>query len=166
MGSLSSLGGAVGAGLGSIGGGAVGGLFQPGSSARQSQAGGASDAGALEQRQRQLLADALALSGRILAAAECDVHDIPMAQSTTFRTRSTVGIMLSECLVENLVVGGPAFLCQQIAHGDKIVAIDGAAVTPETILAQLVGHDEPGSAVTLDLHKQTGEKIQVSLNRR
>ena len=165
MGSLSSLGGAVGAGLGSIGGGTVGGLFQPGASSRQSRAGGTSDAGALEQRQRQLLADALALSGRILAAAECDVHDIPLAQSTTFRTRSTVGIMLSECLVENLVVGGPAFLCRQIAHGDKIVAIDGAAVTPETILAQLVGQDEPGSAVTLDLQKQTGEKIQVRLSR-
>ena len=47
-----------------------------------------------------------------------------------FRTKSTVGIMLNDCVVDNLVVGGPAFNSRQIQQGDSILKIDGKAVSP------------------------------------
>ena len=47
-----------------------------------------------------------------------------------FRTKSTVGIMLNDCTVENIVVGGPAFISRAVANGDTILKIDNTAVTP------------------------------------
>ena len=52
--------------------------------------------------------------------------------------QSTVGIMLSGCLVDNVLVGGPA--CSVgIEKGDKIVAIDGIEVTIQNIHDHLLG---------------------------
>jgi C-terminal processing protease CtpA/Prc/predicted nucleic acid-binding Zn-ribbon protein len=51
-----------------------------------------------------------------------------------FRTKSTVGIMLNDCTVENIVVGGPAFISRAVANGDTILKIDGNTATPGTAL--------------------------------
>lgn len=45
------------------------------------------------------------------------------------RTKSTIGLVLSSnCVVQNVVTGGPAFHSRQISPGDSIVAVDGIKV--------------------------------------
>ena len=52
---------------------------------------------------------------------------------------TTVGISYDDKsgIIQNVLVGGPAFNSKQVHHGDKIVSIDGAAVQPGDILALL-----------------------------
>jgi len=82
-----------------------------------------------------------------------------------FRTKSTVGIMLNDCVVDNLVVGGPAFNSRQIQPGDSILKIDGKAVSPDNILTHLVGPDIPGSTVILTVSKKGGASKDIALKR-
>jgi len=45
------------------------------------------------------------------------------------RTKSTVGLVLSNnCIIQNIVTGGPAFHSRQFSPGDRIVAVDGIKV--------------------------------------
>ena len=82
-----------------------------------------------------------------------------------FRTKSTVGIMLNDCVVDNLVVGGPAFNSRQIQPGDSILKIDGKAVSPDNILTHLVGPDIPGSTVIITVSKKGGASKDIALKR-
>ena len=61
-----------------------------------------------------------------------------VASSTSFNV-TTVGISYDDKsgIIQNVLVGGPAFNSKQVHHGDKIVSIDGAAVQPGDILALL-----------------------------
>ena len=52
-------------------------------------------------------------------------------------------------MIDNLVVGGPAYQTQRLRKGDLIVAVDGLDVPPEGLPAALIGSDQPGSTVTL-----------------
>ncbi|EKX46190.1 hypothetical protein GUITHDRAFT_138319 [Guillardia theta CCMP2712] len=69
--------------------------------------------------------------------------------SSNFKTRSTVGIMLTGCIIENLVVGGPAYNSQKLSRGDKIVKVDDKAVNSDNVASELVGSDQPGSEVRI-----------------
>lgn len=43
------------------------------------------------------------------------------------------GLMLAGCMVDNMVIGGPADLCDVLDKGDKIVTVDGQPVTVENV---------------------------------
>ena len=54
---------------------------------------------------------------------------------------------------ESMVVGGPAFNCQQLDRGDELLLVDGQVVTDANRNTLLIGKDIPGSAVTLTIKK-------------
>ena len=114
-------------------------------------------------RHSALVEECKRLQNNALQATQVDVMHVDMGKSE-FRNRSTVGLQLDGCVVDNLVVGGPAFNCRQIHEGDTILKIDGKSVTDDTIMSCLVGPDLPGSAVTLTLD-QKGVTKDVSLKR-
>ena len=170
MESLNNIGGAVGGGLGGLGnlGGTVGGIFNPtGTTPRQEMSvdGEAGDAIAQLQRQKKLVTESLALNEKVIQIADKDIFNLPMPLSPGFRTKSTVGIMLNDCTVENLVVGGPAFISRKISNGDTIRCIDSVAVNADNILQHLVGSDVPGTDVLLDVEKKGGGRKEVKLKR-
>ena len=79
---------------------------------------------------------------------------------------STVGIMLTGCQVDNLLIGGPACNSGQLEKGDLVVSIDGNEVTDENIHGLLVGEDKPGSTVMIAVQKaRTGQVHMVKLER-
>lgn len=101
-----------------------------------------------------------------------DPFEVPHPQyvrehATDFRTRSTVGIMLNGCQIDNMVVGGPAWNSHQLEHGDEILKVDGRTVDADDILDGLVGNDLPGSTVRLTVRKDIpGNSLEtVTLHR-
>eukprot|EP00960_Hanusia_phi_P045431 757239-Hanusia_phi.AAC.1 len=85
--------------------------------------------------------------------------------SSNFKTRSTVGIMLTGCIIENLVVGGPAYNCQKLNRGDKIIKVDDKLVNSDNVATELVGSDQPGSEVFIEVQKSGGMISTVKLSR-
>jgi S1-C subfamily serine protease len=61
--------------------------------------------------------------------------------------------MLQGTIVDQLVVGGPAYNSGELDRGDSIQKVDGLPVDQESILTTLIGQDTPGSVVTLHVHK-------------
>ena len=62
--------------------------------------------------------------------------------------------------------GGPAFATRQIAEGHRIVAVDGQAVTPESIADCIIGDDLDGSLCHLHLSASApGTTSNVFLRR-
>jgi hypothetical protein len=61
--------------------------------------------------------------------------------------------MLKGLRIDNMVIGGPAHNTGLLEKGDTIVAIDGIAVTEESIHAALLGEDIPGSSVVLTIKR-------------
>jgi C-terminal processing protease CtpA/Prc len=90
-------------------------------------------------------------------------------QQQDFHTTSTVGIMLQDLTIDNLVVGGPAYRCKQLDKGDVILRVDGVEVVLETIQQQITGTDLPGSEVTLTVMKGEGalqgEVLDVTIRK-
>ena len=83
-----------------------------------------------------------------------------------FSTKSTVGIMLNGKIIENMVVGGPAYNTRQIERGDEIMLVDGQeAHSVHELQALLRGDDAPGSSVSVHLMRPNGEEITVSMKR-
>lgn len=82
---------------------------------------------------------------------------------------TTVGLIVKNHTIENLLIGGPAMISQQLARGDVILKVDGRDVQHDdrdTLAARLVGSDVPGSLVCLQVRKQTtGELRDVLLAR-
>ena len=64
-----------------------------------------------------------------------------------FVSISQLGIMMNGTMIDNTVIGGPAFNSKQMAHGDIILKVNGVSATKENILDLLVGNDIPGSPV-------------------
>ena len=95
----------------------------------------------------------LRVKEQIHETVHADIFSVPHNSRTLFRNKSTVGIMLHDCTVDGLVIGGPAFLSKAIEKGDVIVKIDNKETSAETILSDLVGSDLPGSTVLLHLNK-------------
>ena len=68
--------------------------------------------------------------------------------------------MLLGTMIDNLVVGGPAYNSRQLHHGDIILKVDGIPVTQANIHEVLVGHDMPGSPVVLSVVRG-GAKVRA-----
>jgi len=97
-----------------------------------------SDAGVAKQL--ALLEQSKKLCGLVLDTVHTDVLTVQkdLAPLPRGSPQSTVGIMLTGCLVDNVLVGGPA--CSiGIEKGDKLVAIDGVPVTIQNIHDHLLG---------------------------
>jgi S1-C subfamily serine protease len=54
-------------------------------------------------------------------------------------------------MVDNLVVGGPAYNSRQLHHGDVIVKVDGIPITASNIHEVMVGDDVPGAPVVVSV---------------
>jgi C-terminal processing protease CtpA/Prc len=62
--------------------------------------------------------------------------------------------MLNAKKIDNMVIGGPAFLSGKLAKGDEILGVDGVdCPTVEALHHNLKGLDLPGSTVVLKLQK-------------
>ncbi len=61
-------------------------------------------------------------------------------------------------MVDNFVLGSPAYNSGRISHGDVILKIDGTAVTAANIQELLRGNDKPGTSVRITLAKG-GQKV-------
>ena len=59
--------------------------------------------------------------------------------------------MLLGTMVDNLVVGGPAYNSRQLHHGDVIVKVDGIPITAANIHEVMVGDDIPGAPVVVSV---------------
>jgi len=82
-----------------------------------------------------------------------------------FSTKSTVGLMLSSTVVENLLIGSPALSSRQISKGDRIVKVDGLQVNEDNVHEALIGSDLPGSFVQLTLQTKDNKIKEVLLSR-
>ena len=84
-----------------------------------------------------------------------------------FKTRTTVGIMFDRCVIDNMVVGGPAYNSRQLDRGDLVVEIDGRPVDKDSLSQMLVGKDVAGTPVAITVKKggKTGAKKTVTLLR-
>jgi C-terminal processing protease CtpA/Prc len=76
-----------------------------------------------------------------------------------------IGIMLLGTMVDNLVVGGPAYNSRQLYHGDVIVKVDGIPITASNIHEVMVGDDIPGAPVVVSVARG-GPKVLPSPVRR
>ena len=69
-----------------------------------------------------------------------------------------IGVMLRGTMVDNCVLGSPAYNSGRISHGDMILKIDGSTVTSANIQELLLGNDKPGTLVRISLAKG-GQKV-------
>ena len=105
-----------------------------------------------------------------------DVLTVPTATSSSgFATKSTVGLMLNDLCIYNMVIGGPAYKCKQLEVGDEIVKVDGVKVSTDRFddfQKALIGSDVPGSSVSITVRKPSedgltfdGKEVTVMLRR-
>jgi hypothetical protein len=101
------------------------------------------------------------------------VERTSVSQASEFATQSTVGLMLSQTVIDNMVIGGPAYNSGQLSKGDELVAIDGQDVRSrlnkhryDHLASLLKGSDLPGTVVILTVKKLgSGEIKEVTLRR-
>ena len=67
--------------------------------------------------------------------------------------------MLNDLIIDNMVIGGPAYKCKQLDRGDKIIKVDGYEVDENNFQALLLGDDIPGSFVILTVLKGGSEEV-------
>ena len=67
--------------------------------------------------------------------------------------------MLNDLIIDNMVIGGPAYKCKQLDRGDKILKVDGYEVDVNNFQATLLGDDIPGSFVILTVLKGGSEEV-------
>ena len=70
-----------------------------------------------------------------------------------------VGIMLNDLIIDNMVIGGPAYKCKQLDKGDKIIKVDGYDVDENNFQKILLGDDIPGSSVILTVLKGGSDEV-------
>ena len=63
----------------------------------------------------------------VLAAPHASVPSPAAAQSGQHQT--TVGLMVKNQVIENLLIGGPAMISRQLERGDVILKVDGREVS-------------------------------------
>jgi hypothetical protein len=61
--------------------------------------------------------------------------------------------MLKGTIIDQLVVGGPAYNSRELDRGDFVEAVDSTIVDQDSILKTLIGSDTPGSMVSLTVRK-------------
>ena len=109
------------------------------------------------------------------ALAHCDTcledigrncHDVEttVISKNRFKTKSTVGLMLTGANIDVIVIGGPAH-GKHISKGDKIKSVNAVAATSDNVLTLLVGDDKPGTSVDITLGSPNGNTRTVNLIR-
>ena len=73
--------------------------------------------------------------------------------------------MMNGTMIENTVVGGPAYSSKQLGHGDVILEVDGREAKNETIFELLIGSDIPGSAMNVKLAKGNSKVLYSLFNQ-
>jgi hypothetical protein len=74
-----------------------------------------------------------------------------------------VGMMLggsTGLTIEDLVVGGPAFNCEQLARGDEMLMVDDEIVNADNCFDRLIGSDEPGSLVKITFRSASSQQVK------
>jgi hypothetical protein len=98
-----------------------------------------------------------------------DVLSVPVDSISSglgFQSRTTVGMLLVGMSIDNMVVGGPAYNCQQLNKGDLLMRVDDEEVGLHDIHEKLVGSDIPGTFVKVAvLSPETMEEKEVMLTR-
>ncbi len=101
----------------------------------------------------------------LLDLVDEDILAVPHEQTTeTAGSKSTVGIMVKETTVDELLSGGPAHMSKDFQRGDVILEVDGQPATSHNIIDLLVGEDVPGSLIQLRT-KRGDEELQRTLIR-
>ena len=67
--------------------------------------------------------------------------------------------MLNDLIIDNMVIGGPAYKCKQLDKGDKIIKVDGYDVDENNFQKILLGDDIPGSSVILTVLKGGSDEV-------
>ena len=67
--------------------------------------------------------------------------------------------MLNDLIIDNMVIGGPAYKCKQLDKGDKIIKVDGYDVDENNFQKILLGDDIPGSPVILTVLKGGSDEV-------
>jgi hypothetical protein len=81
--------------------------------------------------------------------------------SSAVASKATVGLMLSGARIENLVIGGPAFVSGKLDRDDEIMRVDGIECeTVEGLHRLLRGSDRPGSSLLLTVKKASTVKAR------
>jgi C-terminal processing protease CtpA/Prc len=80
------------------------------------------------------------------------------------QNRTTVGLMLEDGVITNMLVGAPAAMSKKFQKGDKVVAVDGRPTQPGQIVPLLVGEDVPGTTVNITVQRGP-QQIMATLMR-
>ncbi len=83
---------------------------------------------------------------------------ISMILLLTSVSRVQVGLALDGVEVNKTIIGGPAYTSRRFGKGDVVLAVDGEAVTEQTVDTLLIGNDKPGSPVVITVDKG-GRKV-------
>jgi len=101
----------------------------------------------------------------LLVALEGDgvAREVPAQRSASPRSSSTIGVMLKGTTIENAVVGGPSWGI--LSKGDVILEVDGRHVGDEDVQLALLGGDQPGSKVCLQVQGVCGKRFEAEIFR-
>lgn len=114
----------------------------------------------LLRESKRLCAIMLEIIHRDLTSASRKLPPLPKGSS-----KSTLGMILNGCDVENVLIGGPAMM-GGIERGDVVVQIDGKDVKGENVLERLNMDDTPGNLVPLSIRKRgAGQLHEFSIER-
>ena len=61
--------------------------------------------------------------------------------------------MMNGAIIDNMVIGGPAYNSEQLGKGDVILEVDGRPVTSENLHEALLGADVPGTQFVIKVRK-------------
>lgn len=74
--------------------------------------------------------------------------------------------MLSGVSIDTVVVGGPGHTMADKLRHAKITHVDGTPVTPDNVLALLMGNDQPGTTLLLTVKSAANAKsTELTLTR-
>jgi len=106
--------------------------------------------------QEQIISACENICADLIMSIKTDVLTVETVQITKTNDLahvSTIGVICSGVVVENTLLGGPAWDSGLIITGDKILAVDGAPATGQNVTTLLVGEDVPGSIVQIDIQR-------------
>lgn len=65
-----------------------------------------------------------------------------------------MGLILTGCTIDHILVSSPAYRSQQLADGDVILEVDGVEATEDNVAQLLRGADEPDTSVELKVRRK------------
>ena len=115
----------------------------------------------LEGRNTETVAEAIRECQECLGSISRDCLQVEhrIITKNAFKSKATVGLMLSGVSIDTVVVGGPGHaMADKLRKGDKITHVDGTPVTPDNVLALLMGNDQPGTTVKITVKSAANAK--------